>query len=401
MLRAMTDTFNVAVIGGGATGYAAALAAGVAGLSTLHLAPPASIPAARTAALLDGSLALLKELGAWPRLAPHAEPLTAIRIVDASRRLLRAPEVLFCAEELGLAAFGANIANAAIVEALAACTAERDAILTIPAAAEAFETHADGVIIAAGDRRWKARLVVAADGARSMARAATGIGARRWTYPQSALVALLSVSVPHHGVSTEFHTEAGPLTLVPAPGGRMSLVWVDRSARAEAIAAMPDADFARAVEIRTGSLHGAMRVAGARAVFPLRAALADRFADRRTVLVGEAAHVLPPIGAQGLNLGFRDVAALRRVLARHRDDPGGAPALSEYHAARRADIRLRTLAIDLFNRSLLSDFVPVHILRGTGLALSGAVPALRRTLMRAGLAGSPSFREHAELGTQL
>ena len=129
-----------------------------------------------------------------------------------------------------------------------------------------------------------------------------------------------------------------------------------------------------------------MRLDSKPAVFPLSAALADRFAARRIVLVGEAAHLFPPIGAQGLNLGFRDVRRLRHVLARHACDPGSPAALQAYHEARQADVRTRTLAVDLLNRSLLTDFLPVQLARGVGLALASSVPVLRRALIRQGLA---------------
>ena len=211
---------------------------------------------------------------------------------------------------------------------------------------------------------------------------------RNWSYRQAALVATLSVEHPHGGVSTEFHTESGPFTLVPLPGNRVSLVWVDRPEHAEAAAALDAAAFSRAVEERAHSLHGAMRVRQPAGVFPAEAALADRFAARRTMLVGEAAHLFPPIGAQGLNLGFRDVAALKRVLARYRGDPGAPAALEAYHAARQTDIRTRTLAVDVLNRSLLTDFLPVQAARGLGVAMAASVPALRRALMRQGLAAS-------------
>ncbi len=209
---------------------------------------------------------------------------------------------------------------------------------------------------------------------------------RRWSYPQAALVATLAVQYPHRGVSTEFHTETGPFTLVPLPGNRVSLVWVDRPEQAERALGLSEADFSRSVEERARSIHGAMRLDSRPALFPLGAALVDRFAARRTMLVGEAAHLFPPIGAQGLNLGFRDVRALRHVLARHARDPGSPAALKAYHDARQLDVRTRTFAVDLLNRSLLTDFLPVQMTRGVGLALASSVPVIRRALMRQGLA---------------
>ena len=383
----------MAVAGGGATGLAAALVAAIQGFRTILYAPPASFPPGRTAALLQGSIDLLSELDVWPALSRHAAPLKAIRIVDATRRLLRAPESVFYASEIGLPAFGFNVPNGALVDALRRHADSFDDLTIVSAPVDAIETEDDCIRLRAGDDTTRARLLVAADGSHSLAREAAGIAVRRWAYPQSAIVATLSIERPHHGVSTEFHTEAGPLTLVPLPDDRVSLVWVDRPDRAESNMSLPDSEFSRLVEMRAGSIHGAMRLDSRPALFPLRAALADRFAAARTILVGEAAHRFPPIGAQGLNLGFRDVMALRSVLLRHRSDPGGREALDAFHSARRADVRSRALAADLLNRSLLTDFLPVQAARGVGMALVSAVPMLRRALMRQGLsARSQSLR---------
>lgn len=385
--------FDVAVVGGGATGLAAALTAVIGGFRTVLFAPPATFPAGRTAALLQGSIDILAELDVWPALIRHAAPLRAMRIVDGTKRLIRAPESIFHASEIGLAAFGYNIPNGILAETLRRHAEAFEGLTIVPAAVEAVDPEDGRLLLHAAGASFPARLVVAADGARSLARDAAGISVRSWSYPQAALVGTFTIARPHGGVSTEFHTENGPFTLVPLPGDRVSLVWVDRPERAEASAALDAETLSRVVEERAHSIHGAMRADSAPALFPLRAALADRFAARRTMLVGEAAHLFPPIGAQGLNLGFRDVAALKRVLARHRGDPGEAAAVEAYHAARQVDVRTRTLAIDLLNRSLLTDFLPVQAARGLGLALASSVPMLRRALMRQGLASGGRFAD--------
>lgn len=384
-MKGISDT-DIAVVGGGASGLAAAIAAAIAGYRVVIFAPPAEIAPSRTAALLAGSIDLLADLDVWPLLDRHAAPLRAIRIVDATRRLLRAPEVTFYASEVGLPAFGRNVPNAALVDALRRHASGFGAIEIVKRPATAVDLTGDQPMISDGTRRWTPRLVVAADGVRSVVREAAGIGARRWTCRQSALVAMLATAVGHRDVSTEFHTETGPLTLVPLPGNRVSLVWVDRPDEVDRHMALDEAAFGRLVETRVSSIHGAMRLDGPRAAFPLSAAVADRYAARRAVLVGEAAHHFPPIGAQGLNLGLRDVAALRDLLRRHRADPGAPAALAAYDAARRGDIRSRTLAVDLLNRSLLTDFLPVQALRGAGLGLAMASPLLRKALIRRGLA---------------
>jgi 2-octaprenyl-6-methoxyphenol hydroxylase len=386
MSLAGATRFEVAVVGGGAAGFAAAIASAKAGRSTVLFAPPATFPPGRTAALLGGSIDFLSDLGVWPALEAHAEPITGIRLADATARLIRAPEANFHASEVGLAAFGYNVPNGDLVDALRHQTASISSLTLVEALAEEIAPGEDDVHLVAAGERFAARLVAAADGARSLAREAAGIKVRTWSYPQSALVATLEIRHPHQGVSTEFHTEHGPFTLVPLKGKRVSLVWVDTPERTDWALALSEAAFSEAVEERARSIHGAMRVDSAPAVFPLSAALAESFAARRIVLVGEAAHLFPPIGAQGLNLGFRDVRGLSHVLKRHPTDPGSAQALQAYQEARQADVRTRTLAVDLLNRSLLTDFLPVQLLRGVGLAAVSSVPLLRRALMRQGLA---------------
>ncbi|MDQ3559933.1 MAG: UbiH/UbiF family hydroxylase [Pseudomonadota bacterium] len=380
------DIFDVAVIGGGATGFAAALTAVATGCRTVLFAPPATFPPGRTAALLQGSVDILSGLDVWPALMDQAAPLKAIRIVDATKRLIRAPEVIFHAAEIGLPAFGFNVPNGELVAALRGHAESRAELTIVEAPVQSVGHDEDSVTVSAEDEAYPARLVVAADGARSIAREAAGISVRSWTHRQSALVATFAIERPHGGVSTEFHIETGPFTLVPLPGDRVSLVWMDRPQQAERTIALDGPALSRLVEERAFSIHGGMQLDSAPALFPLRAALADRFAARRTILVGEAAHRFPPIGAQGLNLGFRDVAALGRVLSRHRGDPGSPAAVDSYHAARQSDVRGRALAVDLLNRSVLTDFLPVQAARGIGLALASSVPVLRRALMRRGLA---------------
>jgi 2-octaprenyl-6-methoxyphenol hydroxylase len=385
-MSAAEDRFEIGVVGGGATGFAAALASAVAGFRTVLFAPPASFPPGRTAALLQGSVDLLSELDVWPALLRHAAPLRAIRIVDGTRRLIRAPETTFYASEIGLPAFGYNVPNGDLVDALRRHAEAFPGLAVVPQPIQTVAEEDGCLRLRTEQEAFTVGLAVAADGAGSRLREAAGIGVRRWKYRQSALVATFRIEHPHGGVSTEFHTEDGPFTLVPLPGDRISLVWVDRPERARRASELDGESLSHAVEAKAHFIHGAMHADSAPAVFPLGAALADRFAARRTVLVGEAAHLFPPIGAQGLNLGFRDVVALRRALQRRRDDPGAPAALESYHLSRQGDVRSRALAVDVLNRSLLTDFLPVQAARGAAMALAASVPPLRRALMRQGLA---------------
>jgi 2-octaprenyl-6-methoxyphenol hydroxylase len=244
------------------------------------------------------------------------------------------------------------------------------------------------VTIRAGAREERAQLVVAADGRRSICRAAAGIETTRREFPQTAVTMNLRHARPHQSISTEFHTESGPFTLVPLPGNRSSLVWVVTPGEAGALLALDDAELAREAERRAHSILGRMDLDGPRGQFPLAIEVAVRFADRRIALVGEAGHVLPPIGAQGLNLGIRDAATIAELVADARrvgSDIGSGAVLHDYEARRRPDVRRRALAVELMNRSLLTDFLPVHALRGLGLELASRFGFVRGAMMREGL----------------
>lgn len=384
-------TAEVAVIGGGPAGLVSAVALKAAGVDTLLIAPPPQDDH-RTTALLAGSVTALETLEVWKDCLPDAAPLMTIRIIDDTRRLLRAPEVSFSAAEIGLDAFGYNIENRHLIAALHA-RVEQLKIARVPAAALAVESDAAGVTVKLADGTARVRLAVGADGQRSLCRAAAGIGSVRHAYPQTALTLNLACGRPHHDTATEFHTESGPFTLVPLPGRRLSLVCVLDPARAAALAATDDAALSAELERRAHSLFGTMHTASGRGVFSLAVESAHAFARGRIALVGEAAHVVPPIGAQGLNLGLRDAATLAELVAdarRNNADVGSPLVLARYDAARRADATSRRIAIDLLNRSLLTDFLPVQGLRGLSLYLVDRIGPLRRALMREGVTPAAS-----------
>ncbi|MCW5696549.1 MAG: UbiH/UbiF family hydroxylase [Bauldia sp.] len=378
------DCVDIAVVGGGLAGLLAALTLARAGRSVALFAParPAD---ERTTALLGDSVAALREAGLWPALADVAAPLRAIRIIDATRRLIRAPEVLFHADELGLEAFGYNIANRSLLGAMDAAVAAAP-IRRIAAPVERLAYRRDDTValVAASGEEVAARLVVAADGRGSATRGFAGIGFERRDLPQAALVGDFAHARPHDDISTEFHTEHGPFTLVPMLGQRSALVWVNEPDEARRLAGLPPPALAEAVETRASSILGAMTLEGAAQVFPLAAAQAERYGGRRVVLIGEAAHVVPPIAAQGFNLTVGDIRALAD-LATAADDPGGAEVTDGYDAARRGAVQLRASAVQLLNRSLLSSLLPAQGLRGLGLFALDRITWLRRLVMREGL----------------
>jgi 2-octaprenyl-6-methoxyphenol hydroxylase len=397
----MGRQLEAAVVGGGPTGLAAALALGRAGASVVLTAPPhraaGEAPDNRTAALFAGSISFLRNVGAWDLIAPSSAPITAIRIIDDTGALLRAPEVTFTAAEVGLDLFGWNVPNGALVAGLTAAAGRPDSGVTLHATRgiAGVEIGSGGAVLTSqeGDR-FEVALVAGADGRNSLCRQAAGIGTRTWSYPQAAIATSFQHSRPHGDVSTEFHRPAGPFTTVPLPGLASSLVWVERPDQAQRLAALDDEAFREAVETRLQGLLGSLGAIAPRAVFPLSGLTADRFGANRVALVGEAGHVIPPIGAQGLNLGIRDAATLAdcvaEALAEGRD-PGGSPVLDAYSARRRPDVTSRITTIDVLNRSLISGLVPVHLARGLGLIALKTLGPLRRLAIREGLQPSQAL----------
>ena len=388
--------FDVIVAGAGPAGLVTALACAEMGLATAIAGPPADPRDGRTAALFQASVQLLKRLGVWDIIAPSAAPLDAIRLIDATGALFRAPEVTFRAGEIGLDAFGFNVPNSALTAALDAACRQRLTRIDTPAItalalsdAGAEVTIADGTTIAA-------RLVAAADGRASPSRAAAGIATKTWQYDQTAVVCTFAHSRAHGAVSTEFHRRTGPLTVVPGPGNTSSLVWVETPDEAARLASLDDDQFGKALGAHLSGLLGTLGPLSHRRIYPLSGQTAGTLAQNRVALIGEAAHLMPPIGAQGLNLSFRDAATLAGIAKAARannEDIGSAPVLARFDAARRTDVTSRVWGIDLLNRSLLSEYVPVHLVRGLGLFALSTVAPLRRLVMREGVAPAQSTPE--------
>lgn len=386
--------YDVAVVGGGPAGLSAAIALAQTGANTALIARRAPYTDNRTTALLGGSVDFLQALDVWPRCRDNAAALQAMRLVDDTGRLIRAPEVRFSAGEIGLDEFGYNIENRLLVAALEERVAELPALTRFDDEADTVSPgDADVAIRTTQGKLLSARLVAGADGRHSLCREAAGIAVKRRELNQAALTFNVSHSRPHRNISTEFHTPQGPCVFVPLPGDRSSVVWVSAPKEAERLIALSDDELSEAAETQSHSILGRLRVEPGRHLFPLAIEQPGQFARNRTALVGEAAHVIPPIGAQGLNMGLRDaadIADLVREAMVSGEDPGSPQVMKRYDSTRRADVMSRTFAIDIANRSLLSDFLPMQSLRAAGLHLIGSFGPLRRIAMREGLA--PSWR---------
>lgn len=390
--------YDAIVIGGGPVGLATAIALAQADIKVALVAARKPYPDNRTTALLGGTIDFLERLDVWRRCADFATPLRTMRLVDNTERLIRAPEVSFVSDEIGLDAFGYNIENRRLVAALEQRADEIERISRYDDEAEGVEIDTDQVIVRTRNGSLiHGRVAAGADGRLSICREAAGIDVNRRPLRQTALTFNIRHSRPHHETSTEFHNTSGPCVFVPLQDDRSSVVWVSTPNEAARLMALSDDALSMEAERMMHSILGRVSVEPGRHSFPLAIEQPRRFADNRVVLVGEAAHVLPPIGAQGLNLGLRDAADIADIVAdavSRGEDPGAPATLMRFDRKRRGDIASRTMAIDLANRSLLSDFLPMQMARAAGLHLLSAIAPLRRLAMREGL--SPSWRRPYE-----
>ncbi|MGH1417532.1 MAG: FAD-dependent monooxygenase [Hyphomicrobiaceae bacterium] len=396
----------IAVVGTGPAGLLAALTLLRLGFDTTLVGPTPNLAAtganARTAALFPNSINLLSQLGIWDQCVGACEALRSIRIVDdLDNAILRAPEVLFDANEVGDENFGFNVPNDVLVRALwgalqnvqaARGSHHKFQFIETAAVTSLQLTDETATLICDDHENITAKLVVAADGRHSTCRQAAGLSTKTWSYPQTALTCVIGHNRPHAGVSTELHRQAGPCTTVPmtsdASGHRSSIVWIETPETAKHLQALNDEDFRTTIEQRLRGHLGNVTKVGPRAAFPLSGLTVPVAGGNRVALVGEAAHVMPPIGAQGLNLGFRDVMQLAELLTQTGKachDPGESEILARYSKARKPDISARIWGVDLLNRSLLAGHGPAHLARGAGLAALKAFPALRRQAIRQGL----------------
>jgi 2-octaprenyl-6-methoxyphenol hydroxylase len=374
---------EIIIAGAGAAGFITAIA-----LARHHrvrlIGPSDHFRNGRTVALFDASIHILKNLDLWPICADIASPLKKIRFVDDTQSFFNVPPIDLYADEIGLEAFGYNIENAALVDVLRDYINGHPNIIYCPSLITSYR-FADGQVSISTDdgQSYKSQLVIGADGKHSPLRQAAGIHAHHWSYPQQAITALLTHEQPHNDTSIEFHTPYGPCTLVPMRDEngrhRSSLVWLMSKEMAEKRLAQNDQRLLGDIERHVHHIYGRMDFASPRGTFPMSGVRLDRLTAKNVALVADAGHFFPPIGAQGLNLGLRDIAALADCL---RDESTIERALSTYNEARKADIALRTIGVDLLNRSLLFDNVFIDGARAMGLTALAKIGPLRRLVMR-------------------
>ncbi|WP_410217664.1 UbiH/UbiF family hydroxylase [Paracoccus sp. (in: a-proteobacteria)] len=390
------DDIDILISGGGIAGLITAAAFGAEGFSVLCVdpAPPVTDETAdgadlRSTAFLTPSVTLLERIGLWERLAPHATALQVMRIVDAGGaepqpRLIRD----FDAAEIGGQPFGWNLPNWLLRREIAARLDSLQSVHFRPGTGTAAVLARDeGAIVTLTDgSRYRARLLIGADGRNSPVRQALGIGVRTLRYGQKALAFAVNHDQPHHNISTEVHRSGGPFTLVPLPDRdgtpSSAVVWMENGRETARLKTLPREAFEAELNARSAGVLGRLTLATRLTEWPIISQIADRFTGPRTALIAEAAHVLPPIGAQGLNMSLADLAAL---LDLSRADPGGVTSLARYERTRRPEAYARLLGIDALNRASQAQLHPLRDLRAAALGGLYGIAPVRRLMMRAGL----------------
>ncbi len=418
MIRTDTD---VLIAGGGFAGLtlAIALRQGLGPGFSVAVADPALGKShggdERASAIVAAARRLFEAIGVWERIADETQPILDMVVTDS--RLgdaLRPAFLTFGGDVEPGEPFAHMVENHVLVEALLAkardvgvdlrtaavatfsyppLDGERSAVNGHHAGAKSADAFSRSVNVELADgAALNTRLLVAADGARSTIRTATGIATHGWGYGQSAIVVNVAHERDHHGRAEEHFLPAGPFAILPLKGRRSSIVWTEAAAEAERIMALPDDAFHAELEQRFKLNLGAIEVIGARRCHPLGFFVARAFVADRVALVGDAAHVIHPIAGQGLNMGLKDVAALAEVVvdaARLGLDPGAADTLERYQRWRRFDTMAMGLATDGLNRLFSNRSDVLRAVRDVGLGLVDRLPGLKRLFIReaAGLVG--------------
>ena len=391
-----TDIF---ISGGGIAGLVAALGLADAGLS-VTLADPAPPPAngggddLRSTAFLEPSRRHLEAMGVWHALRDAATPLEVLRVANCKGDPpWIETERSFRAADLDMPALGWNLPNALTRRRLANLAGASPRVdLRYGTGFSSLVTRQNEAIVGLTDgSRLRARLAIAADGVASPLRDAAGIGTETTRYGQKALAFAVSHPSPHHATSTELYLSGGAFVLVPLPDTNgtpaSAAVAMHDGPELLRLANLDDTALGEAATQRSCSVLGPLSPISARQVWPVIAQRAHRFAAQRVAVIAEAAHVLPPIGAQGLNVSLSDIWCLLELARDAPGELGTATQLGTFARLRQRDVLTRTMVIDFYNRICRDGTPAAQVLRSAGLRLAGDWALLRDRVMRAGLAG--------------
>jgi 2-octaprenyl-3-methyl-6-methoxy-1,4-benzoquinol hydroxylase len=388
---------DVVVAGGGVVGAATALMLAREGLQVALVEPKAPAPwqreerDLRVYAFAPDNAALLEELGAWSGvLASRVQPYRGMRVWDAAG----GDALAFDADTLGQPQLGWIIENNALVDALWRLLPAAGVRLQCPAQVESLDQHEHGIRIGLDDGlTLEAKLAIAADGGNSALRGLAGIAVHRHAYAQQGVVAYVSTEQPHRDTCRQRFLASGPVALLPfnddgdaALHGRLgSIVWTLPDADAQRLLAVEAEVFERELAQAFGGELGGFQLQSARAAFPLQRQLAERYVEGRVLLLGDAAHVVHPLAGQGVNLGLRDVAALRehvRAAKARGGDIASPSRLARWARGRRSENAVNAHAFETINRVYSNDALLPTLLRGHALGLAGKLPPLARALWR-------------------
>ena len=379
---------DVIVVGGGLAGLVSAFAIAKLQLNVLHLAPVMPKDT-RTSALMTPSVKIMQDLGIIDAPVQIGVPLKKIRIIDATKRLIRAPEALFDASEVDEIAFGWNFANAKLAQQLRPLVKAQKTLTQLDASAQKLAKTDEGwEIHLSNGQTATTRLVIGADGKNSFVRANADINLTQTNHRQSALVCDLTLSMPLEGESVEYHYGNGLFTLVPAGGQKANLVWVEDAKTLEQVKSLKPEEVLAILQEKSQNLFGKLKLDTPVFVFPLSSHHVDKMGTDGVVLVGESGHAFPPIGAQGLNLSLRDVSDLIKCL---NDNPinhslDWATTISaRYDELRSADIRRTSTMVNTLFSSLLTDMLPAQALRTGGIWALKTIPPLRKFAFQMGM----------------
>ena len=396
----MTEqSVDIVVSGGGVAGLTAAALFGQAGFSVICVDPAPPVTERdtkgadlRSTAFLQPARDLLEKAGIWARLEPYESALQVMRIVDAGGEVAE-PRVIkeFDASDISDKPFGWNLPNWLLRREMVAHLQGLDNVDFRPGVgtSSVFTREAEAKVSLSDGTRVRCRLVIAADGRNSPVRQGAGVEVKTTRYGQKALAFAVTHPIPHENVSTEIHRSGGPFTLVPLPDyeGRPSsaIVWMEEGPEAVRLSNLPVAEFEAAMNARSCLLFGPLTLASRRTVWPIISQLAEEMSAERIALVAEAAHVVPPIGAQGLNMSLGDMRVLLELAQANPERLGDRAMLEAYGRKRHTEIKARVAGIDLLNRASMMKAQPLRDARAMGLNAIYSLAPVRKTLMQLGL----------------
>lgn len=418
---------DIAIIGGGIAGLSLAILLGDIGIHVALVEPHPPAPFdkternGRTIALMENSINIIKATGIWDKIAPLSHPIETMRVIDNSIASKPPTQSDFPASDIGQDQFGYNIPNAHLRAALyeraqdiTSITLHANAALkdiaplptNHPRDKDEYKNHAHSsntnhnrklshyvnIILnneSGSEINLQTKLLVGADGRNSKTRELLNIADKQNPYGQTAITCIINHSNAHENISTEFHYPSGPLAIVPLPGNQSSIVWVEQDNRADDIMKLKKTDFTQMLQDKMNSILGGITLEHGPTSWPLTSIKAKTLTAPRTALIAEAAHVLSPITAQGLNLSLRDVAALAELIADNMRvglDPGSDTLLKTYESRRRFDINTRVFGVDGMNRFVSTKSAPLKELRRAGFKAMDALPPLKTFATKQALA---------------